>query len=91
MKTIFVKSVPVGDFAEVSVFMDDWETRFQTLIGQKQSIKFDMYPKSGIPDRINECLGRQGYHDLVIDNDRWQHYLVPDSKVSLFRTHSAVE
>lgn len=86
-----MKSVPGGDFAEISVLMENWETRFQTLIGQKQAIMFDMYPKSGFPDQIKEYLCRQGYHDLVINNDRWQHYLVPDSNVSFLRLNSAVE
>jgi hypothetical protein len=80
MNTSLVKTAPQGDFAEISVLMQGWEIKFQMLVSQKQPVKFDMYPRPNIPPEINERLNQQGYHDLVLENDRWQHFLVPDSK-----------
>lgn len=74
-----VKSAPQGDFAEVSALMKDWETRFQTLVSQKRPIKYDMYPMPGIPQQFRNTLDGLGYHDFILENDRWQHFLVPNS------------
>ena len=79
MNTSLVKAGPNGDFAEVSVLTNGWEAKFQTLVGQKRPIKFDMYPVQNIPHEIKTNLSQQGYHDLVLENDRWQHFLVPDA------------
>jgi hypothetical protein len=79
MNTSLVKLVPQGDFVEVSVLMKGWEIKFQTLVSQKRSIKYDMYPLPGIPFEIKDRLDQQGYQDLVLDNDRWQHFLVPNA------------
>jgi hypothetical protein len=38
-----------------------------------------MYPLPGIPFEIKDRLDQQGYQDLVLDNDRWQHFLVPNA------------
>jgi hypothetical protein len=80
MNTSLVKTAPQGDFAEISVLMQGWEIKFQMLVSQKQPVKFDMYPRPDIPPEINERLNQQGYNDLVLENDRWQHFLVPNSK-----------
>jgi len=72
-----VKSVPHGDFVEVSALMRDWEIKLQTLVSQKRAIKYDMYPMLGIPQEFKNRLSQQGYQDLVLENDRWQHFLVP--------------
>ncbi len=87
MNTSLVKTVPQGDFAEVSALMQGWETRFQMLVSQKQRIKYDMYPVQGIPPEIHDRLDEQGYQDLILDKDRWQHFLVPDSTLSRLGTH----
>jgi hypothetical protein len=79
MNTSLVKSVPQGDFAEVSVLMKDWEAKFQTLVSQKKPIRYDMYPILGIPQEFKNRLHQQGYQDLVLETDRWQHFLVPNS------------
>ena len=77
VNTSLVKSAPPGDFAEISVLMRGWETRLHTLVSQNRPIKFDMYPRPGIPLEIQGRLRQQGYSDLVPENDRWQHFLVP--------------
>jgi len=82
MKTSLVKSVPAGDFAEISVLIRGWETRVHTLISQNQPIKFDMYPQPAIPLEIQNRLIQQGYYDLVPENDRWQHFLIPEPPAS---------
>ena len=79
MNTSLVKSVPQGDFVEISVLMRGWETKFLTLVSQKQPIKYDMYPLPNIPQEFKNRLDQQGYNDLVLENDRWQHFLVPNS------------
>ena len=79
MNTSLVKAVPQGDFVEVSALFKGWETRFQMLVSQNRSIKYDMYPMSGIPPELIIRLQAQGYEDLVLESDRWQHFLVPDS------------
>jgi hypothetical protein len=77
MDTSFVKKAPTGDFAEISALKKGWEIQLQTLVSKKQPIKFDMYPFSNVPPEIHNGLKLQGYHDLIVENDRWQHFLVP--------------
>jgi hypothetical protein len=79
MNTSLVKSVPNGVFAEVSVLMSGWENVFEKLISQKQPIRYDMYPLPGLPAEIRNHLVENGYQDLILENDRWQHFLVPTS------------
>ena len=79
MNTSLVKSAPQGEFAEVSVLVDGWKIKFQTLVSQNRPIKYDMYPQPNIPDEFKNRLAQQGYNDLVLENDRWQHFLVPRS------------
>lgn len=77
MHTSLVKTAPQGDFAEVSVLMQGWEIKFQLLVSQKQPVKFDMYPRPAIPPEFQDRLNQHGYQDLILENDRWQHFLVP--------------
>ena len=78
MNTSLVKSVPPGDFVEVSVLTRGWEKTFHALVSQNRRIKFDMYPRPGIPPEIQTRLREQGYSALVPENDRWQHFLMPN-------------
>jgi len=80
MNTSLVKSAPQGDFAEISPLMLGWETKFQMLVSQNRPIKYDMYPLLDIPQEFQSRLKHQGYSDLIIENDRWQHFLVPNPK-----------
>ncbi|MGD0086707.1 MAG: hypothetical protein ABSC24_06225 [Verrucomicrobiota bacterium] len=79
MNTSLVKSVPQGDFVEVSVLVQDWEIKFQMLVSEKRPIKYDMYPMPNIPDEFKNRLTQQGYRDLILESDQWQHFLVPNS------------
>ena len=79
MNTSLVKSIPLGDFAEISFLMKDWHAKFASLVSQNRAIKYDMYPQPNIPQEFLNQLGQHGYSDLVLENDRWQHFLVPSS------------
>ena len=79
MNTSLVKTAPQGEFAEVSVLMNGWQNKFEALVSQKRPIKYDMYPLFGIPPEMRVRLAQQGYRDLVLEKDQWQHFLVPGS------------
>ncbi len=36
-----------------------------------------------VPEKITTLLRQQGYQDLILENDRWQHFLVPDTNSGL--------
>lgn len=78
MNITFVKSVPQGDFAEVSALRNGWQNRIQLLVSEKKPIKYDMYPLPGIPQELRHNLQQQGYRDLILENDQWQHFLIPN-------------
>jgi len=78
MNTLIVKVMPQGDFADVSVLTNGWQTKFQVLVSQKRSIKYDFYPLPKMPQEIRTNLDQQGYSDFVLENDRWQHFFVPN-------------
>jgi len=79
MKTAFIKTVPQGNFVEISVLMNDWQARLQSLLAEKRSIKFDLFPQPQALEEFQKRLDQYGYRDLAIDNDRWQHFLMPES------------
>ncbi len=79
MNAFLVKAAPQGNFTEVSILMNDWKSQFQTLVSQKRPIKCDIYPLPNVPDEIRHALDEEGYSDLIPANDRWQHFLIPDS------------
>ena len=79
MNSSLVKLAPQGDFVEISALVKSWELKLRTLASQKKPIKFDVYPMSKVPSEINNLLNQQGYEDLILENDRWQHFLVPNS------------
>lgn len=77
MNTSFVKSAPQGDFADVSALRSDWQTQFQVCVSKKLPIKFDFYPLPSMPPEIKRNLEQAGYRDLILENDQWQHFLLP--------------
>ena len=79
MNSSLVKSVPQGEFVEISALVKSWEAKLQAMASQKKAIKFDAYPIAKIPLGIINVLKQQGYQDLILENDRWQHFLVPHS------------
>jgi hypothetical protein len=79
MNSALVKSVPGGEFADVSVLMNNWQTKLEALVSQNRPIRYDHYPLTGIPSEIQHQLDQQGYFEMVLENDRWQHFFVPNS------------
>jgi len=82
MNTLFVKSAPHGDFAEVSALRSGWQTRLQSLLNQQQPVMFDYYPLPKIPQEITHRLEETGYRELILENDQWQHYLIPNPNLA---------
>jgi len=78
MYTSLVKAVPQGEFADVSVLTKDWQSRLLMLVSEKRPIRYDLYPLPVMPKDVGANLDENGYHDLVLENDRWQHFLVPN-------------
>jgi len=87
MNTCLVKLVPKGDFAEVSALTHGWQTKLQLLLQQKQPIRYDFYPLSSFPQEVKDDLELLGYHDLVLEQDQWKHFLVPHSNSIAARTN----
>jgi hypothetical protein len=83
MNSSLVKLVPQGDFVEISALVKSWEVKLQTLASEKKPIKLDVYPMSKVPSEIISILNQQGYQDLILENDRWQHFLVPTANDTL--------
>jgi hypothetical protein len=79
MNMSLVKAAPAGDFAEVSALVIGWQSKLHLLAGQKQPIKYDFYPLTNIPPEIRQHLDAEGYEDVVLESDQWQHFLVPTS------------
>jgi hypothetical protein len=77
MNTSLVKTKPQGDYVAVSVLVTGWQEQFGNLIREKRPICYDMYPFQTIPPEFQTRLRDEGYSDLVPENDRWEHYLVP--------------
>lgn len=83
MNSSLVKNIPRGEFADVSVLMNNWQTKLEALVSQNRPIKYDHYPLSGIPLDIQRQLDQQGYFEMVLENDRWQHFFVPNSAANV--------
>ena len=77
MNTSLIHTAPHGDFAEVSVLTADWQNHFESLIRDKRPIKLDVYPLPHVLPLYQHRLQQNGYQVMVIENDRWQHFLVP--------------
>ena len=80
MNTILTKSVPPGDFEEISIEMPDWQARFLTLIQKEARIKYDVYAMPTLSKEIKDELSRRSYCDVILESDKDQHFLVPKSK-----------
>ena len=78
MNTSLVKSKPQGDFVPISFLMKGWQAKFETLVSENRAIQYDMYPQPELPLELQSRLQQSGYCDLVVENDRWQHFLVPN-------------
>jgi len=80
MNTILVKSVPPGDFKEVSIHMPDWQARFLKLVQERKPVKHDVYTMPNLSKEIQGELSRQSYCHLILESDNDKHFLTPVSK-----------
>jgi hypothetical protein len=81
MNASLVNAAPQGDFTEVSILTTGWKSKFQSLINKKRPVKCDIYPLPAVPEEIYHALNHEGYTDLIVANDQWQHFLVPNSSI----------
>ena len=77
MTTIIIKSVPPGDFKEISIHTPGWKARFLELVQQEQPIKYDAYTMPNLSTEVQDQLSKYAYSHLILDSDRDHHFLVP--------------
>jgi len=79
MKIEVIPALPpdVYQYQEISANSPDWKERFLNLIRQKKQIKYGRYTLQEIPKEIEIELIENGYKDVVVKGDIWQHFLVP--------------
>ena len=80
MNTIIIKSVPPGDFEDISIDMPDWQARFLKLVQDEKPIKYIVYTMPNLSKEIQDELSKRGYRDLILDSYKDQHYLAPRTK-----------
>ena len=81
MNTILIKSVPPGDFEEISIHMPDWQARFLKLIQERKPVKYDVYTMPTLSANVQDELSKQHYCHLILENDHDKHFLTPISKI----------
>ena len=77
MNTALVKSVPEGEFEEVSIEHPGWREAFEAHITQRKPIKYQVYNMPNLSQEIKDALNKQNYLHLILESDHWQHFLVP--------------
>ena len=77
MKPFRVALVSKGDFEEVSIEMNEWQHRLQSLVSQRRSIKYDPYTMPNLSKEIQDELARQEYVHRVLESDDDQQFLMP--------------
>ena len=77
MNTALVKSVPEGEFEEVSIEHPNWREAFEALITQRKPIRYQVYTMPNLSREIQDALNKQSYVHLILESDQWQHFLVP--------------
>ena len=80
MNTVLTKTVPPGDFEEISIQMPDWPARFLNLIQEGKPVKYDIFTMPNLSKEILEELGKRGYYRVISESDKDQHFLIPKSK-----------
>lgn len=77
MNTIVTKSVPQGDYEEISIHMHDWQARFLKLVQEERPIRYDVYTMPNLSKETQDELSKRGYRHLILDSDKDQHFLAP--------------
>lgn len=83
MNTMLVKSVPVGDFEEVSIVAPndkpyDFRALFLKLIQERKRIKYDVHTMPNLSKEIQDELSKQSYIHLILETDHDKHFLIPN-------------
>jgi len=79
MVPVIIKTVPAGDFEEISIHMPDWKTKFLSLALQGKHIKYYVHTMPTIPKDIFAELRGMRYFDLILEGECRQHFLIPRS------------
>jgi len=74
---ILIKSVPPGDFEQISIQMPDWQARFLKLVQERKPVKYDVYTMPTLSKDIQDELSRQSYCHLILQSDHDKHFLTP--------------
>ena len=82
MNTTIIKSVPTGDFEDISIHMSDWQARFLKLVQDGKPIKYDVYTMPNLSKEVQEELSKRDYRDLILDSDKDQHFLSPKTSTN---------
>jgi hypothetical protein len=77
MNLQIINTTPPGDFEEVSIHMQKWEDAFLNFVRQRKRIKYWLSTMPTIPENVQKELNEKRYRDLVLEQDKWQHFLVP--------------
>ena len=77
MNTTLTKSVPPGDFEEVSIHMPDWQARFHKLIQDGKLIKYNVHTMPNFSKNIQAELSKRSYCLWILESDQDQHFLTP--------------
>lgn len=80
MNHIIIKTVPPGDFEDISIEMPDWQARFLKLVQDEKHLKYDVYTMPNPSKEIQDELSKRGYRDFILDGDKDQHFLAPKTK-----------
>ena len=79
MNAFISRTVPAGDFEEISIEMPEWKSTFLSLVEQGKRIKYNVHTMPTIAKDIRTELSKRSYCDFILDRDRDHHFLVPNS------------
>ena len=77
MNKSVIHATPPGDFEEVSIHMPEWEKQFRDLVERGKRIKYRLPTMPIIPEGTEQELSNRTYLDCILEQDRWQHFLIP--------------
>jgi hypothetical protein len=79
MNTVIVRTVPPGDFEEISVEMPDWKATFLNLVQQGKRIHYDVHSMPTIHQRYSGRTQQGNYFDFILEGDHDHHFLIAKS------------
>ncbi len=80
MNTKIVQTVPEGNFVNISNEMADVENFFESMVSQRNAVKYRINKMPNLSAKIQKELCQQNYIDCILESDHWQHFLVPAPK-----------